>query len=142
MPSEFMRPSSRPAGTVLRGTRKIHPPAGMPVSRLRALAKGAWQLLAAATGPDSPLPSRACSASDRDEFPMFAPDDAKPVADLPNRRVGLDGLDHGREQVFLSAGARFEPVHRGLPRCRVAFGPNSADTLALPTLAFRVDLLQ
>src|ERR1035437_9523967 len=73
---------------------------------------------------------------------MLAPDHAEPVADLPERRVGLDGLDHGRQQVLLSTGAFFEPGHGRCPGHRVSLRPNPAHALALAALAFGVDLLE
>ena len=45
-------------------------------------------------------------------------------------------------QVLLAAGTALEPIHRRLPRGRVALRPNLRDSLALAPLAFWIDLLE
>jgi hypothetical protein len=70
------------------------------------------------------------AASDGDQFAVFAPDAAQPVADLTDRGVGLDRLDHRRQQVLLAASALLEPVHCRFPDRRVALGPHLSLTRA------------
>src|SRR4051812_42541991 len=81
-------------------------------------------------------------ASDGDQFAMLAPREAKPVADLADRRVRADRVEDRGHQVPVAAGGRLEAVHRSFPgRCRT-LRADPPDPLDLAAFALRVDPLE
>ena len=85
--------------------------------------------------------SRERRPSDGQELAMLAPGGSEAVADLAQRRVGLHGLDHRRQDVLAAAGGRLEPGQRSVPGHGIAVGADPAQALDLAPLAVRVDVL-
>ena len=86
-----------------------------------------------------PRPARS---SDRDQLAVDAERGPQPVADLADRRVGLDRLDDRRQQVVRAARGVLEPGERGRPGGRVALGADPPDALDLAPLALGIDPLE
>src|SRR6187551_1658240 len=82
------------------------------------------------------------SRSDRDQLAVLAPGGPEPVADLADRRVGLDRLDQRRQQVLVALRRVLEPAERGRPGPAVTLRSNPSNPLDLAPLPLRVDLLE
>src|SRR5207237_1111655 len=92
--------------------------------------------------PGAARSGRTSAASDRDQLAVDAEGGPEAVADLADRRMGLDGVDHRAEDVLLAAGRLLESVQRGAPGGSVTLRSNPPDALDLAALPFRVDSLE